>query len=76
MKYTNEYKRAAYKLATTCADVTKLTNDELMAANEEAKELRFYAEMSDDYRVTCREIDEVNDAMFKAYEEMRKRGIF
>lgn len=74
MKYTNEYKRAAYKLATT-TDVTKLTNDELMAADEAAKDYRFYAQMSDDYSVTCREIDQIRKEMAAAYEEMRKRGI-
>lgn len=74
MKYTNEYKQAAYKLAAT-TDVTKLTNDELLAAKEAANDYRFYAQMSDDYRVTCREIDQINKEMAAAYEEMKKRGI-
>ena len=74
MKYSNEYKKAAYKLATT-ADVTKLTNDELLAAKEAAKDYHFYAQMSDDYNVTRREIDQINKEMAAASEEMRKRGI-
>lgn len=74
MKYTNEYKRAAYKLATT-ADVTKLTNDELLAANEAAKDYMFYAEMADDYRVTCEERNQIREEMAAAREEMKKRGI-
>ena len=73
MKYTKEYKAAAYKMCGVC-DVTKMTDDELMAANDYADDLTFYAQMSDDYRVTCRENGEINNHMFNAREEMKKRG--
>lgn len=74
MKYTKEYKAAAYKMCGVC-NVAKMTDDELIAANDHANDLRFYAQMSDDYRVTCKEIGEINNYMFKAREEMKKRGI-
>lgn len=74
MKYTNEYKAAAYKMCGVC-DVANMTDDELKAANEYADDLTFCAEMSDDYRVTCKEITQINNHMFKAREEMKKRGI-
>lgn len=76
MKYTNEYKKAAYKVCTTTKNFENVTNDELHAANEWAKELRFYADMSDDYKVTCAEKHAINVAMACAVEEMKKRGIY
>ena len=73
MKYTTEYQVAAYKMCGAC-DVAKMTDDELKAAKEQAETLKFYAQMSDDYSVTRREIAEVNQYMKNAYEEMHKRG--
>jgi hypothetical protein len=75
MKYTNEYKKAAYKVAGVC-DVSKMTDDELKAAKEYADELKFYADMSDDYSVTRAEKNAIYKHMQAAYEEMKKRGIF
>lgn len=75
MKFTVEYKKEAYRKATTCNVVT-LTNEELLAADEYAKDLKFYAEMSDDYKVTQREKAVIKAAMQKAYAEMKCRGMF
>lgn len=75
MKYTSEYQKAAYKVAGMC-DVSKMTDDELKAAKEYADELKFYADMSDDYSVTRAEKNEIYKHMQAAYAEMKKRGIY
>lgn len=75
MKFTAEYKEEAYKKATTC-NVATLTNEELLAANEYAKDLKFYAEMSDCYKVTQEEKAAIKAAMQNAYAEMKRREIF
>lgn len=76
MKYTSEYQKNAYMTCTTTTNFKDITNDELLAAIEWAKKLRFYANMGNSWKVTCTENYAINKATTYMVQEMKKRGIY
>ena len=71
-RYSEEIAREAYK-ALASKDVHDMSFYELEAAAQHADELAFYAEMSDDYSVTRRELAQIAKHMSKAMAELAKQ---
>ena len=70
--YGTEIAKAAYaKLAE--GNIEQLSFYTLEAAMQEADEQVFYAEMSDDYSVTCKERAEIAEYMSEAVAELSRR---